>query len=179
MSWTTPKTWGSEILTSSDMNTYVRDDLLYLYGIAQGVTFSGVDLSRAASTNISDSTTTPITWTAETFDYGGWWSSGTDITVPAGAVPTGYTTIALLVFGRTKFASNGTGSRAIQLLVNGSELMAASISALSGEVTEVLLSNFIIVEAGDIITMNLYQTSGTTVAATSTAIRIARLAPVA
>lgn len=33
MSWTTPKTWQlNEILTSSDMNTYVSDNTNYLYG---------------------------------------------------------------------------------------------------------------------------------------------------
>ncbi len=32
MSWTSPKTWvGSEVLTSSDMNTYVGSNLDYLY----------------------------------------------------------------------------------------------------------------------------------------------------
>lgn len=30
MAWTTPKTWSSEPLTSLDLNTYVRDNQIYL-----------------------------------------------------------------------------------------------------------------------------------------------------
>lgn len=30
MAWTTPKTWSSEPLTSSDLNTYIRDNQAYL-----------------------------------------------------------------------------------------------------------------------------------------------------
>jgi len=30
MAWTTPKTWSSEPLTSTDLNTYVRDNQAYL-----------------------------------------------------------------------------------------------------------------------------------------------------
>ena len=32
MAWTTPKTWSSEPLTSTDLNTYVRDNQNYLKG---------------------------------------------------------------------------------------------------------------------------------------------------
>lgn len=31
MAWTTPKTWGTEVLTSADMNTYLSDNTQYLY----------------------------------------------------------------------------------------------------------------------------------------------------
>lgn len=30
MAWTTPKTWSAETLTSTDMNTHIRDNLNYL-----------------------------------------------------------------------------------------------------------------------------------------------------
>lgn len=31
MAWTSPKTWTSEVLTSTDMNTYMRDNQSHLY----------------------------------------------------------------------------------------------------------------------------------------------------
>jgi hypothetical protein len=37
-----------------------------------------------------------ITFTAETFDHS-WWSAETDVVVPAGAIPAGFTTVAVTV----------------------------------------------------------------------------------
>lgn len=180
MPWTPQKSWTSEVLTSSDLNTYMRDDMEYLKGVVDGVGFQAVKLSRGAATSIPNSAFTAITWTDETYDYGGWWSSGTDIVVPAGAVPAGFTSIAVLVFARTRFAANGTGSRAIQPTFNGSaSLGAASLTAITGELTEVTFADLGIVEAGDTITLELYQTSGGNLNATSTSITVARYAPAA
>lgn len=44
--WTTPKTWAAAVLTSADMNTYVRNEFDYLktntaYGAAAALTVSG------------------------------------------------------------------------------------------------------------------------------------------
>lgn len=51
MAWTTPKTWATgEVLTSTDMNVFVRDNLKYLkpsFGEAVG---SGTDFSTTSTT---------------------------------------------------------------------------------------------------------------------------------
>src|SRR5690348_5602485 len=110
----TPAFVDGTSLPASDLNI-LSDDITYLKSITDGVALSGVDLTRAASTNISDSTDTDVTWTAEVADLGSWFSSGTTITVPSSAVPSGFTTIALLAHVRVLWAANGTGYRAIKL----------------------------------------------------------------
>lgn len=154
------KTWGSEILTSSDMNTYLRDNIEYLKGVADGVSFSGVEVTRAATTSISDGVAAEITWTAETYDYGGWWGSGTDVIVPAGAIPSGFTTIAVLCTAAADFASNGTGRRELEILKNGTRVAAPNVSAISGDTTQLTATRFTTAVAGDVFTVELFQNSG-------------------
>jgi hypothetical protein len=48
MAWTTPKTWAAgELLTASDMNTYLRDELNYL---ASGRPYNASSFTAGAST---------------------------------------------------------------------------------------------------------------------------------
>ena len=178
MTWTAPKTMGSEIGTSSDWNTYVRDNELYLKSIVDGVSFSGVQLTRTAATSIGDTSETTITWTAEPFDYGGWWSSGTNIVVPAGAIPSGFTTIALAVNARTKFAASGTGARRIKVKKNGTEFGSASLSGVAGETIDLTIPEVVTVVSGDILIFTVYQTSGGNLDVSQTQISVYRIAPV-
>jgi hypothetical protein len=177
MTWTSPKTWGSETLTSSDMNTYVRDDLLYLYGIAQGVVFSGVQVSRSTDQSISDSTETAVSFTTENLDFGGWWSSGTTVTVPAGAIPSGYTTVAVLIFCAARFATNATGRRGITALKNASSVGTWSITALPSDQTDLQLTAVTTVASGDTLTMDVYQSSGGALACKEARFTVLRYAP--
>jgi hypothetical protein len=142
------------------MNTEIRDNLLYLYGLIQGTTYSAVFISRGANQSIPDTTDTNISFDTEVYDYGGWWTSGTNIVVPAGAVPTGFTTIAVWVIPIFSFASNSTGRRKVIIQKNGSTQETFSISALSGDPTVVILPTLITVAAADIITIQVYQSSG-------------------
>lgn len=179
MAYTSMKTWGSEVLTSSDMNTYLRDNIEYLKGVADGLSFSGVEVVREAATSISDTTESPITWTTETFDYGGWFSSGTDVVVPAGAIPSGYTSVGVILVGRTKFASNGTGLRRITILKNGSAVSGPTVTAITGEITELDTTRFTTAEAGDIFTLQCYQTSGGALNVSGTILSVVRFLPAA
>ena len=52
--WTTPKTWASEPLTSTDMNTHIRDNLDFLYG--------GWDESRQIQELVSSYSTTSLSF---------------------------------------------------------------------------------------------------------------------
>jgi len=170
---------GAEAGVSSDWNTYVRDNLNYLKGIAAGVTFSGVNLTRTANQSTSDSTSTKVDWSAENYDYGGWWSSGTDIIVPAGAIPTGFTTIAVLVMARIKWASNGTGLRYVYLMLNGAEFGSISTSALTGDTTSLSVPDVAIAAAGGVITVEAKQTSGGVLNIASNQVTVLRYAPAA
>jgi hypothetical protein len=55
MAWTTPKTWSSEPLTSTDMNTYIRDNQNHLYNRLEAYASANVD-------EVSDYTTTSTTF---------------------------------------------------------------------------------------------------------------------
>lgn len=181
MAYTTMKTWTSETLTSSDMTTYLTNNIEYLYGTVSGLTFSGTELKRTSAQTIGDSTWVPIVWQQETYDYGGWWSSGSAITVPTSAIPSGYTTIAVDVEVGTNFEANGTGLRSVRLLVNGTQFAAYSVTGLTGDVTECSRSARTVVAAGDVVTAEVRQTSGgsLTISGTNTIFSIARRAPVA
>lgn len=179
MAYTPMKTWGSETLTASDMLTYLTNNIEYLKGVADGLTFSGSEVTRDAATSISDSTDTTITWTAETFDYGGYWSSGTNVVIPAGAIPSGYTTIAVMCLARTKFATNATGRRRLTILKNGSAISGPNVSAINGDETEIDTTRFTTAVAGDIFTVNVYQSSGGALNVSGTLLSVVRFLPAA
>ena len=177
MTWTSPKTWGSEILTSSDMNTYIRDNELYLYGVAQGTTFSAVQLRRAANQSITNATETPISFDTENLDFGGWYSSGTNVVTPAGAIPSGYTTVGVLLVGSIKYATNATGQRKVILQKNGTEINSLIASGLSGDVTIVQMTEITTVASGDTLTLLAYQSSGGSLNVTEARYSVLRVGP--
>jgi len=162
MPWTTPPTFTADTeLAAADLNL-LSDDLEYLKGIADGVTFSGakVDRAGASAVSVANTTETAITLTNEVFDFGGWWSSGATFTVPAGAIPAGYTTIAVMVNASIRFAANGTGLRKLIVLKNGSEIDHFGAPGLVGEVVTVAGLTVFTVEAADTIGIQAYQSSG-------------------
>lgn len=177
-SYTPEKTWSSEVVSASDLNTYLRDNVDYVYGQVSGLTFSGCTLTRVAATSIPDATNTAITWTTERKDVGGWYSSGTQIIVPAGAIPSGSTTIAVKVECRTVFVANATGRRRIRLLKNGTPFRSPSVSGDASDDSEVFVSGVEYVVATDIITVELYQNSGGSLNASETIVDVYRLGPV-
>lgn len=180
MAYTTMKTWTSEVLTSSDMNTYLRDNIEYLKGVTDGVTFSGVQADRLSNQAISTSSATNVSFSSEGFDYGGWFGgSGTAITVPSAAVPAGYTSIAVAIFARGRFASNGTGYRRLRVLINGSAAASISVDANAGAETEVNVTDYAVVESGDTIALEAYQTSGGSLNLETCTLHVIRQAPVA
>jgi hypothetical protein len=184
MAYTAPPNFvAGDPLTEADLDI-LSDDISYLYGISQGVTFSGCQLRRTGTQSITTNTWTPVTWQTESggFDIGGWWSSGTNIVVPSGAVPAGYSTIAVDVQSSTNFAANTVGQRYIRVLVNGSETEKSSFVALGGgDNTDVRVVDAVVVAAGDIITVEVYQASGSTltISASNTKVTVERRAPVA
>ena len=161
MAYSTPPTFSAgAALAAADLNT-LGTDIAYLYGIQQGLTFSAAQVRRAASQNIDDSTETAISFDTETLDVGGWYSSGTDVVVPAGAIPAGATSIGIDLRGLINYASNSTGKRQIHLQKNGSDVDALGVSALDGgDNTTLSMSAVTTAEAGDIFTLVAKQTSG-------------------
>lgn len=153
---------------------------MYLKGITDGVGVSAVRVSRAAATSIPDSTWTAVSFSAEVYDYGGWYSSGTNIVVPAGAIPSGYTTIAVaaIPFGAS-FAANATGYRGVRVSLNGSSAESTTQPGFASDTAVMTASGLIFCAAADIITLEVYQNSGGALNASSMRLVIARLFPVA
>lgn len=163
---TTPPTFaGSEILAADDLNL-LRDAILELQLRADGADYQAAQVFKN-SQSIPNSTDTEVIFQAQVFDLGAWWASGTDIIVPAAAIPSGSTTIGVRVIFRCKFAANTTGSRQIQALLNGVSFGSKTVRAESVGVTDSeLIEVAPTCEAGDVITMVVTQTSGGALTAT-------------
>jgi hypothetical protein len=179
VAYVTPPTFNSgDVLAASDLNI-LGDDIKYLKGITDGVGFSGCRVTRAAATSTTSGSLYTVSFTAEAFDYGGWYSSGTNVVVPAGAIPAGYTTIAVDCIASAVFAVNGTGRRFVIIKQNGTSIGGPSVSADSGEDTLLQAIGVGIVAAGDILTLDVKQTSGGALNVSSMNLFVLRRAPVA
>jgi hypothetical protein len=160
MAWTDPPVFVSGGTVTAAQLNILGDDLVYLKGITDGVSFSGTKLIRSTSQSLTTATYTDIT-----------------VTVPAGAIPTGYTSVAVLLIGLLRYVANGTGSRQLRILLNGSEVETVVHSALSGEKTTVHYSTVFTVEAADEIKMQGYQSSGGALNIDNARLTIVRYAP--
>lgn len=177
MAWTTPPTFtAGTVLTAANLNI-VSDDLVYLKGITDGVTFSGVQVTRGANQSIATSTDTNISPDTENLDSGGWYSSGTAVVVPAGAIPSGFTTIAVLVFASVKFATNGTGKRKVSVMKNGTSFGSWKVSAIDDDTTDIQISEVVTVAAGDTVAVQVWQNSGSSINVTQAKLTVLRYAP--
>jgi len=88
--------------------------------------FSGALITRTTTQSINDSTETAITFTAETFDVGGYWDAGapTRLTIPT----TGY----YIFGGQVSWATNTSGIRDAKLFVNGSVINIETRNPVTG-----------------------------------------------
>lgn len=179
MAYSSPPTFISgATLTAAQLNT-LGDDLNYLKGVTDGVVASGVQINRTSSTSIADTTYTNITWQSEAFDYGSWYSSGTNIVCPAGAIPAGFTTILVHCVIRVQFATNATGLRRVLLLKGGVEFARQTFGGLTGDPTDIVMVDYTTVASGDIITAQVYQTSTGALNLTTAILTVIRHAPAA
>lgn len=177
MAWADPGTVAPSSVASSDQANIWADDLRYLKGQTDAQTFFGVALVMTTDTSIPDNALTAIPFDAANIDVGGWWSSGTNIVVPASAIPDGATTIYVRCSGYGRYATNGTGTRGFGFFLNGSQVeQNATTSAISGDTTFVSLPEvWAEVAAGDIITAVAYQSSGGALNIIDAACHVSRL----
>jgi hypothetical protein len=178
MAYTTPPTFASgDVLDASDLNI-LGDDIVALKSITDGVNLSGCAVQRNASTSIANATWTAISFSTELADFGGWYTSGTNVVVPAGAFPGAFTTIACQFALQGEWASNATGLRAMRVLVNGSAVTQFKGPSLSGDTTTIDGADFLLgLAAADIITLEVYQSSGGTLNISNTNLKVFRYAP--
>jgi hypothetical protein len=176
MAWTTPPTFvADDPLAAADLNI-LGDDLEYLKAITDGLSFSAVRVTRVASTTVPNNAWTAVSFSAETYDYGSWWSSGTNVVVPAAAIPAGSTNIALLCQVRSVFAPDSVGYRGMRILLNGTPEISFTSASFATDNSHIAGSAFIVVEAGDILTVERFQNSGSGLAGTFAQFDAARYA---
>src|SRR5678815_2334954 len=113
MASTEPPTISSATTaTAADANIW-SEDIRYLKGQTDAAAASAVKVNRTSSQSIPNNTWTAVTFNNQLGDIGGYWSSGTNITVPSD-YPAGITTYFFLVPLAAVFASNATGARGIR-----------------------------------------------------------------
>lgn len=175
---TVPPTFNAGDILEADQLNQLGEGIVELQAVTEGVTFSGTKLNRTSNQSTTSGADETVTWTTEVFDYGGWWTSGTDIVVPSGAIPGSFSTIAVLILARVKFASNSTGNRRIQLQVNGSSIGSRTVGGLSGgDPTDVQIQAVQVVAAADVITVVGYQSSGGALDISEANVSVLRYAP--
>lgn len=178
MAYTTPATKATgDLLSATDWNTYVRDDMEYLNARAQEVAFKGVRIVRTTNQSIPDSALTTVTWPdGETFDEGGWFSgTGGTVTVPSGAIPSGFTNIVVQVSCYIFWDANATGRRYLSLLKNGTEFTSGTDWPQSANTFAIPVSAPINVASGDTITVEAFQSSGGALNIENGALAVVRL----
>jgi hypothetical protein len=172
--YTTPPTFtAGTVLTAADLNI-LSDDIEYHNGLLDGISLSGAQVTRVANQSISTSTDTNISWDTENEDFGGWYSSGTAIVVPAGAIPAGITSIGIDAHCSAKFATDSAGKRRITLLKNGSSFGSKKRTAIDDDVTDMDLTEFTTAEAGDTFALQVWQNSGSSLNVTQAKLTILR-----
>lgn len=161
MAYVTPPTFGADTaLPASDLNV-LSDDISYLKAFADAQAGSGVSLLRTTNLSVVTASWTDIPWGSAPIDITGWWTSGTDITVPSGLVPPGYTSVVIEIETRARFDQNGTGARQIQVMLNGGLVeIPFATSGITGETTPVAITVWADCVDGDVLTVQVYQNSG-------------------
>jgi hypothetical protein len=150
---------GSD-LTGAEMNV-LADDVRYLKAAADGTAFAGVSVLRSTTQSIPTATYTDVSWGSSPIDIGAAWSSGASITVPAAWIPSGATSAYLEIQATARFDTSGTGSRGISVTQNGSTVEVPFFtSGLPSDTTPVAVLVWATVASGDVIKVQVYQSSG-------------------
>lgn len=151
-----------DTVAASDWNTYIRDNLADHEARIGAIAYSGCRVTRVTDQAIADNTLTAVTWTAETTDQGGWFpSSGTTVTVPTSALPSGYTTLMVSMSVQIYWESNATGSRHVVLYKNGTEFAAQKIApGFTGTFAQVFTAPDIDAVPGDTFLVQVIHSAG-------------------
>jgi hypothetical protein len=177
MAWATPERATSGTTATAASFDNHADDLDYLKGQTDALAASAVKVNRTSSQSIPDSTATAIVWNNQIGDLGGYWSSGANITMPSD-YPAGVTTYLCVAHLIIKFATNATGTRQVQTLLNGSAVDTVTFGGIAGDPTIVpFTSTFFAVAEGDVITVEVTQTSGGALNVTGAVITLIRQYP--
>lgn len=158
MSWTTPRTWEpGELVTSSQLNTHLRDNLNALFDTSQKIRCL---LKEGSGQSINNNVATAMTFTTEETDIGDMHSNVSNtsrITVPVGGAG------LFFVSAQVSFTPNNTGYRLLALYKNGTPIQGAE--STQQQVTNqsrmsLSVATLITLADGDYLEAFVTQTSG-------------------
>jgi hypothetical protein len=152
MAWNTPKTWNvGDILTASDMNTYVRDNTAFLNAPPSARVYNDANIS------INNDTTTALTFNTERFDTDTIHNTSTNTNRL-----TCQTAGLYLIYGCVSWAANNAGSRSATIRLNGSTIIAVSsiLNLGAADLPRNVLSTVYSLSASDYVELTAYQNSG-------------------
>jgi hypothetical protein len=178
MAYTTPPTFSSGTTATASDAQILSDDIAYLKAQTDLAVFSGVRATRTTNQSIPAATDTDVTLTAEVWDQGGWIAvPATTATVPASAIPPGYTTVVLDIRVGVIFTGNAVGGRRAIISQNGTQIY---IKGMDAPGTSGLMVDFTMLApavAGDTFTVQVWQNSGGTLTITSANMSLAVFRP--
>jgi len=114
MPWTTPRTWTTgEVVTASQLNTHVRDNLDDLRTAKVAI------MGRNTNLSLTTATLTAVTWNQTIRNAFSWWASGnaTRITPDLAGL--------YLISAEARFAANATGIREARLVRSNADDIAS------------------------------------------------------
>jgi hypothetical protein len=157
---------------------YIEDGLDMGRLVGTGV---GCSVYSTVDRNVANNTTVEMTWNAERFDNGGFWSSGTDLTVPTGME--GWYFINGVV--RYDTAAAAGGRHTVQIYKNAAsvpdtgEAILAELYSHTTTFFGCVITGFMNLDAADYVSLALRQNTGYTKAARKeeTRLTILRLGP--
>jgi len=167
MVWTPPKTFVAlEVLTASEMNTYVRDNLLALVE-ASPLIIPSARVYNNANISVPKNTTTVLTFNSERWDTGEIHSTVSN---------TGRLTCKTAglhgIYGNVRFEANAIGSRIISIQLNGTDVIAHQrVPAVTDvdDVTSLSIYTEYVLAVNDYVELQFFQNSTTTLSVTYTA----------
>jgi hypothetical protein len=143
-----PDTWVTgQPITADDLNKNVRDPQIFLTASPTCI------VTRTANQSIANNTAVNITYDTEIIDTDNMFTSpSTNVTIQRPGIYS--------IQHTASFAANATDLRATHISVNGTEVAATGGHASTTSVTNQGCSVVLALNAGDVITTNVFQLSG-------------------
>jgi hypothetical protein len=151
MAWTSPKTWAvGNVLTASEMNTYVRDNTAFLNAPPSTRVYNNAAIS------VNNTTNTTLTFNTERWD-----TDTMHNTVTNTSRLTATTAGLYHIYANISWASNATGYRVMTIVLNGATTIAnVDQRAVDGAITTHVVSTEYSLAATDYVEVVVYQNSG-------------------
>jgi len=156
--YTSPPTWTtSQVVNAADLNTNLRDMMLYFGGTGG---FVAAQVYHSTTQTVAHNSNTALVFNSEVTDPEGFHSVSSN---PSRlTVPTGHGGLYLAI-AIARFQANATGARSLALAVNGIGFASNTVLNLGAAYpTSVLVAGTYVLNAGEYVEAFANQDSGST-----------------